>query len=141
MVAAVEGGRVTPIGREPELAGAFGFLEPTHLAGGRWRCTADPGSARRRSGRPVSPLRRAIEVSGCFRARASGADARLAFAAVIDLLDDVGADELEPLAVPQRRALEAAVLRADPVGPLAELRAIALGLLNVLRRGPRRRRW
>jgi AAA ATPase domain len=131
MVAAVGGGRATPIGREPELARLHGFLEGRGdgqslvLVGGPgigkttlWE--AGIAAARDRGCRTLA-------------ARASGADARLAFAAVIDLLDEVGAEELEALPAPQRRALEVAVLRADPVGPPPELRAIALGLLNVLR--------
>jgi hypothetical protein len=51
--------------------------------------------------------------------RTSSADARLAFAALIDLLDEVGG--------------EVAVLRVEPVGHPPDERAIALGLLNVLR--------
>jgi len=65
--------------------------------------------------------------------RASSADARLAFAALIDLLDEVGGEELEGLPAPQRQALEVAVLRVEPVGHPPDERAIALGLLNVLR--------
>ena len=132
MLTTVSGGRVTPIGREPELTALLGFLEP-HAPARALALYGGPGIGKTtlwEAGIAVARDR------GCrvLPARASGADARLAFAAVIDLLDDVGADELEPLAVPQRRALEAAVLRADPVGPPPELRAIALGLLNVLRR-------
>jgi hypothetical protein len=74
-----------------------------------------------------------------LRARPSGAEARLSFAALIDLLDGVG---MEALAVPapQRAALEAALLRVQPTGVPAQPQAIALGLLNALRalaaRGP-----
>ena len=66
-------------------------------------------------------------------ARASGADTQLSFAALIDLLDGVGDEELSTLPPPQRRALEVALLRAEPTGAPPEAHAIALALLNVLR--------
>src|SRR5262245_37361449 len=48
-----------------------------------------------------------------LRARPSGAEAELSFAALIDLLDGVDTDELHSLPEPQRRALEVALLRAE----------------------------
>jgi DNA-binding CsgD family transcriptional regulator len=132
MVATVERWRAKPIGREPELALLHDFLHRPDrarslvLVGGPgigkttlWEAGA---AAARGSGFQV------------LAARASGADAQLAFSALIDLLDEIGLQELDALPAPQRRALEVAVLRADPTGPPPELRAIALGLLNVLRR-------
>ena len=72
--------------------------------------------------------------------RASGAEAQLSFAALIDLLDRVEEDELAGLPGPQLRALEVALVRAEPDGEPPEPRAIALGFLNALRavaaRGP-----
>ena len=65
--------------------------------------------------------------------RAREAPARLAFAGLVDLLDGVDSTELGELHTPQRRALEIAVLRAEPTGRPPELRAIALGFLNLLR--------
>ena len=49
-------------------------------------------------------------------ARGSGAETRLSFAALIDLLDGVGPDELAGLAPPQRQALEVALFRAESTG-------------------------
>ncbi|HET9507251.1 MAG TPA: AAA family ATPase, partial [Gaiellaceae bacterium] len=66
-------------------------------------------------------------------ARASGADTKLSFAVLIDLLDGVGDEELATLPPPQRRALEVALFRAEPTGTPPETHAIALALLNVLR--------
>jgi DNA-binding CsgD family transcriptional regulator/tetratricopeptide (TPR) repeat protein len=63
-------------------------------------------------------------------ARGSGAETRLSFAALIDLLDGVGLDDL---ASPQRRALEVALFRADSAGSPPEAHAVAIGLLNALR--------
>ena len=71
--------------------------------------------------------------SRVLAARASGADTRLSFAALIDLFDRVGADELAGLPSPQRRALEIALYRAEPTGPPPEAHAVALAVLNALR--------
>jgi DNA-binding CsgD family transcriptional regulator len=66
-------------------------------------------------------------------ARASGAEARLSFASLIDLLDRVGAGELTGIPSPQRRALEVALLRAEPDEDPPGVGAVALGFLNALR--------
>jgi DNA-binding CsgD family transcriptional regulator len=63
--------------------------------------------------------------------RASEAEARLAFAGLIDLLDGVDVRGLA-LPRPQSAALEVALRRADPEAA-AEPGALALGFLNVLR--------
>ena len=64
-------------------------------------------------------------------ARASGADTRLSFAALIDLLDGIGDEDFAGLPPPQRTALEVALYRSEPTGTPPEAHAIALGLLNV----------
>ena len=73
-------------------------------------------------------------------ARASGADTRLSFAALIDLLDGIGDEDFAGLPPPQRTALEVALYRSEPTGTPPEAHAISLGLLNVVRsltaRGP-----
>jgi DNA-binding CsgD family transcriptional regulator len=66
-------------------------------------------------------------------ARPSGAEARLSYAALIDLCSDVDASALDALPAPQRSALEVALLRTEPGAAPPEPRAIALGLLNLLR--------
>ncbi|HEX6699620.1 MAG TPA: AAA family ATPase [Gaiellaceae bacterium] len=66
-------------------------------------------------------------------ARGSGAETRLSSAALIDLLDGVGRDELAVLPAPQLHALEVALFRAEPRGALPEAHAVAVGLLNALR--------
>jgi DNA-binding CsgD family transcriptional regulator/tetratricopeptide (TPR) repeat protein len=124
------------IGREAEAAALQAFLEP--------------GSAARAfvlSGRPgigKTTLWEAGIGIACERGlrvlqtRASGAEARLAYAALIDLLDGVGAEQLSALPSPQRRALEVALLRTEPsAGPPAP-NAVAVGFLNALRALARR---
>ena len=79
MLTTVSGGRVTPIGREPELAALLGFLEP-HAPARALALYGGPGDRQddalggryRRCARPRFRV---------LPARASGADARLAFAA------------------------------------------------------------
>lgn len=66
--------------------------------------------------------------------RASDAEAGLPFAAVIDLLDDVGDEELAALPTPQRSALGIALYRERPTDQPPDPQAISLGLLAVLRR-------
>ncbi len=66
-------------------------------------------------------------------ARSSGADAEPTFAALIDLLDGVDLQEAAGLPAPQRRALDAALLRADPGGAPAEPHAIRVAFLTVVR--------
>jgi hypothetical protein len=65
--------------------------------------------------------------------RATGAEAQLSFAGLIDLLDGVTGEELAGLPAPQHRALEVALLRAEPGRAALESGAIAFGFLNALR--------
>ena len=65
--------------------------------------------------------------------RASGAEARLSFAPLIDLFDTVDGAALDGMPAPQRRALEVALLRAEPGDSPVETHAIAFGFLNALR--------
>jgi DNA-binding CsgD family transcriptional regulator len=116
----------TVVGRAAELAALSEFLP----APGALMLTGGPGigkttlweagiaAARDRGMRVLS-------------ARPTGAEAELAFAALIDVCDGI---ETEGLAVPQRWALDVALLRVRPGGPPPEPHAIALGFLNLVRR-------
>src|SRR5919197_5616297 len=66
--------------------------------------------------------------------RTTQAEAQLPFVALGDLFEHVSEQVLATLADPQRRALEVAMLRTDWDGPAIERRAIAMGVLGVLRR-------
>jgi len=72
--------------------------------------------------------------------RPAGSEVRLSFAALGDLLAEVLEEALPALPVPQRRALQVALLLAEPEGEPPDQRAIGLAVLNVLRtvstRGP-----
>ena len=68
-----------------------------------------------------------------LRCRPGQAEARLGFAALADLLSPVGDDAFSALPEPQRDALDAALLRAAPRAAGSASRAVAAGLLSVLR--------
>jgi DNA-binding CsgD family transcriptional regulator len=65
--------------------------------------------------------------------RSSEAEEALSFAGLTDLLDGVDADDLAGLPLPQRRALEVALARAEPGAVPPEPLAIAAGVLGLLR--------
>ena len=66
-------------------------------------------------------------------ARPTEAEAKLSLAALADLLEPVGADALTALPIPQRHALDVALLRAEPGGRPPAPRAIAAAVLGVVR--------
>jgi predicted ATPase len=68
-----------------------------------------------------------------LRCRPGERETQLAYAALGDLLADVPEAALSGLPAPQRRALEVALLRAEPEGEQSLQRAVGLGLLGVLR--------
>ena len=78
---------------------------------------------------------RAVE-RGCvvMKARPAEAESALPFAALGDLLAGRGDEVADRLPEPQRRALDVAMLRADPVGAALERRAVSVALLSILRR-------
>ena len=125
------------VGRESELSALDAFLasdaRPRALV-----LTGGPGIGK-------TTLWEAAVQSGRDRglrvlaARASDADTRLSFAALIDLLDGVDDEELATLPPPRRHALEVALLRTQPTGTPPEPHAIALGLLDALRSLARQR--
>ena len=130
-LAAVRGVRAKPIGREPELVLLHEFLEVGDgsqalvLVGG-------PGIGKTTLWEAgiAAASRRGFAV---LSTGASSAPARLAFAALIDLFDQIETELLLELPAPQRRALEVALLRVEPSGRPPESRAIALAALNLFR--------
>src|SRR6186997_2909255 len=59
-------------------------------------------------------------------------EAKLSFAALGDLLRGIGDETLEALPLPQRSALEIALLRADAVGSPPDQRAVGAAFLGTL---------
>jgi hypothetical protein len=124
-------GRVSVVGREVELARLDQFVRDRRpgsaivLIGGPgigkttlWETAV--GSARASGARVLT-------------ARPSGSAAQLPFGGLIDLCDGLQETELAAVPPPQRRALDAALLRAEPALPAASATAVALGLLGVVR--------
>ena len=120
-----------PVGRAPELAALDEFLgggtgsralvltgEPGIGKTTLWEAAI--GAARERGIRVVST-------------RASGAEAQLSFAGLIDLLDGVDLRSLEGLPAPQLAALEVALLRVEPDSEPTDRGAISFGFRNALR--------
>jgi DNA-binding CsgD family transcriptional regulator/tetratricopeptide (TPR) repeat protein len=128
------------IGRETELARLSEFLGEGE--GHEIRAlvlTGEPGAGKTTLWEAGVTLARA-ERCRVLSARASAAEARLSFAALGDLLDDVTVSALEGIPEPQARALEVALVRAEPAGASFEPRAIAAGFLNAVRALARRAR-
>ena len=66
-------------------------------------------------------------------ARPGESEATFSFAALTDLLEGVDLAALPDLPEPQRHSLDVALLRVEPAGAGLEPRAVATGLLNILR--------
>jgi len=119
------------IGREPELAVLEEFLDrdtpwPALLL------TGGPGIGKTALWERGLRLARDRGIR-VLAARPSGAEAELSFAGLFDLLEGIDIGSVGGLPVPQRRALEAALLRAEPMDAAPERLAIAAGFLTVLR--------
>src|SRR6266508_2650652 len=120
------------VGREAEIVVLREFVKADSLPGAALVLSGEPGSGKTTlwEAGVTAARERGIRV---LKTRASGAEAQLSFAALIDLLDGVHPTELAGLPKPQLHALEVALLRAEPVSAPPESRAIALGSLNALR--------
>ena len=119
------------IGREPELAVLEKFLDGDTP----WLAvllTGGPGIGKTALWEQGLGLARDRGIR-VLAARPSGAEAELSFAGLFDLLEGIDIGSLGGLPVPQRRALEAALLRAEPMAAPPERFAIAAGFLSVLR--------
>jgi len=78
----------------------------------------------------------AAAASRCVRvlaARPGESEARLPFAGLIDICEGIGPAELAALPAPQRRALEGALLRADPANGSVRAGAVEFGFATAVR--------
>jgi hypothetical protein len=118
-----------PLGRKAELAQIAAFLEAEPPAALVLEGVAGIGKTRvwEEGVRMASAAGRRV-----LSVRAAGSEVQLSFAGLADLLE--GVEEARPgLPAPQRRALEAALLLVEADGVLPDARAVAAGLLTVLR--------
>ncbi len=131
-------GVVSVVGRGAELARLDHFLHDAR-PGGSIVLIGAPGIGKTTLW--DAALRLAQDLGTCvLAARPSGTAAQLPFGGLIDLCDQVGEGELAALPGPQRRALEEALMRAEPGAEPAPIPAAAPGMLGVVRalaaRGP-----
>jgi DNA-binding CsgD family transcriptional regulator len=126
---AERGGRI--VGREAELTALDAFLRDVGSPRA-FVLTGQPGIGKTALWETGVELARGRGVR-VLSARGSGAETLLSSAALIDLFDGVGRDELAGLPPPQLHALEVALFRAEPAGAPPEAHAVAIGLLNALR--------
>jgi DNA-binding CsgD family transcriptional regulator len=123
----------TMIGRAAELREVDQFLDLVETAPALLLLEGDPGIGKSTllNEALAAARRRSYRVLEC---RPIQAEAQLAYTAVGDLLADVDDAELTELPEPQRRAVEVALLRAEPDEHELFPRAVALGLRGVLGR-------
>src|SRR5581483_1797983 len=119
------------IGREVELARLQEFARGVSL-GGSLVLIGEAGFGKTTLWGATAEFARGC---GCrvLSARPGESGAQLPFGALVDLCDGLDAAELAPLSGPQRRALEVALLRAEPGPDPTAPGAVALGLLGVMR--------
>jgi DNA-binding CsgD family transcriptional regulator len=130
-VGSVGKGMSEVIGREPELAVLEEFLDEG-TPGLALLLTGGPGIGKTALWERGLRLARDRGIR-VLSARPSGAEAELSFAGLFDLLEGIDIGTVGGLPVPQRQALEAALLRAEPMAAAPERFAIAAGFLSVLR--------
>src|SRR6266699_3723380 len=119
------------VGRDRELEAASAFMAAMKRGPAGLVFAGEPGIGK--TALWLEVCERARERSMMvFAARPVAAEARLAFAALADLLEPVADDVLRGLPEPQRRALAVALLREDPGGARLDQRAVGAATISVL---------
>lgn len=120
------------VGRETELAAAASLLD--RLATGPAALVVIGEAGIGKSTIWASAVADAEDRGFCvLTTRPAEAETPMSFAGLIDLLDDVADEDLRGLTNPQSRALRVATLRAEPDNEFVDERAIAVGLLSLVR--------
>ena len=120
------------VGRDEELAAVVAFFESAAQLPGAILLEGEAGIGKTTVWRAAlaalskSPLR-------VLAASPVEAESGLSFATLGDLIGEALEDVVADLPAPQRRALEVALLLADPDGPPPDQRAVGAGLLGALR--------
>jgi DNA-binding CsgD family transcriptional regulator len=120
------------VGREHELDELARFLDAVPAGPVGLLLEGDAGIGKTTLWREVvsAALDRSYRVLSC---RPVESEAQLAFSALGDLLEEVPDSAAAALPMPQRRALDIALLRMEAEGPSPLPRAVSLGVLGVLR--------
>jgi DNA-binding CsgD family transcriptional regulator len=121
----------TVVGRQAELAAVDAVLAAARDGLAALVLEGEPGIGK------TTVWREGIARARCqgyrvLSCRAAPAEARLSFAALSDLLAPIEGAAFESLPVPQRRALDAALLRAEPQGAAPDPRAIGTGVVSLV---------
>jgi DNA-binding CsgD family transcriptional regulator len=123
----------TVVGRERELAAVETLLERGLEQFSALLVVGEPGIGK------TTMLQEAVRLGESagfhvLRCRPAEAEARLGFASLSDLLEPVDHSVISTLPDPQRQAVEAALLRSAAGSAETASRAVAAGLLSILRR-------
>src|SRR5438094_7751773 len=120
------------VGRERELQELVRFLDAVRSGPVGLLFEGDAGIGKTTLWREAvsAALDRSYFVLSC---RPVESEAHLAFSALGDLLEEVPDSAAADLPMPQRRALDVALLRMEAEGPPPLPRAVSLGVLGVLR--------
>jgi DNA-binding CsgD family transcriptional regulator len=120
------------IGREAELEAVISFVDAALLAPAALLLEGEAGIGKTTLWRSALALaeERGFTTLSC---RPSESEARLSYAAIADLFDDVVDDELSDLPEVQRRALAVALLREEADAPV-DPRSVAAAVLGLVRR-------
>jgi DNA-binding CsgD family transcriptional regulator len=119
------------LGREAELALIGAFFDRSTPGPKALVIEGEPGIGKTTLWREAIRIAetRGTRVLSC---RAAEAEAKLSFSALSDLLERVPDEAFDSLPDPQRRALDVALLRADPHGAAPDSRAVATAFRSVL---------
>src|ERR687887_2467129 len=119
-------------GREKELAAIDDLLAPSTRAGIRaLAIEGEPGIGKTTLWRE-GIARAEAEGYLVLSCRAAQAETRLSFAGLADLLAPISSEALRRLPAPQRRALEVALLRAEPDGAAPYPRAVGTPMVSLV---------
>lgn len=120
------------VGRDKELEAVAEFLGGLETGPAALVFEGEPGIGKTTLW--LSAVERARERSMVvLSARVVEPEAKLAFAALGDLLEPIGDDVLSQLPEPQRCAIAVALLRADPGDRPLDPRAVGAGMVTILR--------
>jgi DNA-binding CsgD family transcriptional regulator/DNA polymerase III delta prime subunit len=120
------------VGRAAELGVVEEFLESLEAGPSVLLLEGEPGIGKTTLWQGAVRRARELDVL-VLTSRPGASETRLTFSALGDLLVDVHDGVLDELPGPQRRALDVALLRAEPEGEGAEQRVVSTAFLGVLR--------
>lgn len=119
------------VGRDAELSAAEWFLDTVRNGAAALVFRGEPGIGKTTVLEHTLHVarQRGFRVLAC---RPGESETNLSLSALADILADLGEDELASLAEPQRRGIEVALLRREPLGEDTEWRTTAAGVLSTL---------